>query len=306
LTGYTHLLEDTVMEKIEHAAAERQRRLQFWSEVQALGDQDVEPEWLRERGLYGGAQGIWVNKAATGPISPDGSGVTVSFLHTGRHYADELSDDGVIYHYPFTNRPPSRDAGEVLATKNAGALEIPLFVILPGKRARGRRVKLGWVVDFDDATRTFLILFGPVPATAMAATSEKPFQLFSDDGRKKALTTVRPNQQRFRFDVLKRYGSQCAVCPIREPRLLKAAHICGKSNKGGDDWRNGLPLCSTHHDAFDAHFFAVEPKTLMIHLAPGLAGPAIGITNGQLRALKAVPHSEALEWRWADTLRSWG
>jgi putative restriction endonuclease len=57
---------------------------------------------LRSMRVYGGAQGIWVDKATTGTLSPDGQGITVSILHTGRHYPDDLSDDGLIYHYPTT------------------------------------------------------------------------------------------------------------------------------------------------------------------------------------------------------------
>jgi hypothetical protein len=34
------------------------------------------------------------------PCSQSQFGITVSLLHTGRHYADELSADGVLYHYP--------------------------------------------------------------------------------------------------------------------------------------------------------------------------------------------------------------
>jgi putative restriction endonuclease len=54
--------------------------------------------------------------------------VYVSILHTGRHYPDDLSDDGLIYHYPTTHRPPSRDSAEIQATKNTAALSLPIFV----------------------------------------------------------------------------------------------------------------------------------------------------------------------------------
>lgn len=284
---------------------ERKHRLELWGAITALGHDDIEPTWLRQRAVYGGAQGIWVDKDRTRSISPDGRGVTVSFLHTGRHYADELSDDGVIYHYPSTNRPTSRDAGEVQATKNAGTLSLPLFVILPGRKASGRRVKLGWVTDSDDATGSFLILFGDHPPARSTLEDDAPFNLFGEKGTKKAEVTVRPNQQRFRFEVMKQYGSKCAVCPITEPRLLKAAHICGKADLGGDDWRNGLPLCSTHHDAFDAHFFAIHPKTLKVCFAPGTERAAIGIAAVRLETMSSLPHQEALDWRWSDVQTRW-
>ncbi len=59
--------------------------------------------------MYGGAQGIWVDKARTGKLAENGNGVTVSLTHSGKSYPDDWSEDGVIYHYPDTHRPPGRD-----------------------------------------------------------------------------------------------------------------------------------------------------------------------------------------------------
>jgi putative restriction endonuclease len=100
---------------------------------------DSDPGALRSTRVYGGAQGIWVDKTTTGTLSPDGHGITVSILHTGRHYPDDLSDDGLIYHYPTTHRPPGRDLAEVQATKNAATLSLPIFVILPGTDSAAKR-----------------------------------------------------------------------------------------------------------------------------------------------------------------------
>jgi hypothetical protein len=98
---------------------ERDRRVGLWSTLRGLDWDDVPAAILCDLGIYGGAQGIWVDKARTGPIHTNGAGVTVSVLHTGRHYLDDISEDGLIYHYPSTARPLSRDASEVEATKNA-------------------------------------------------------------------------------------------------------------------------------------------------------------------------------------------
>jgi putative restriction endonuclease len=69
---------------------ERQHRLGLWSQlVQGGGSKGVAPSRLRELGIYGGAQGIWVDKARTAAITDDGSGVTVGVLHTGSSYADD-------------------------------------------------------------------------------------------------------------------------------------------------------------------------------------------------------------------------
>jgi hypothetical protein len=289
-------------------AAERNRRLELWHEVSKSSLEDVEPARLRELGIYGGAQGIWVDKNRTGSPELGLDGVTVAILHTGRHYADDLSDDGVIYHYPKTSRPPARDAAEVQATKNALTHQLPIFVILPGKISQSRRsLKLGWVCDFDDKNRQFLILFGEEspPAYSKAEAATEPFELTAPPNRKATTVLVRVGQQRFRFHVMSKYGYKCAVCDIRQPELLKAAHICGKADKGSDDWRNGIPLCTTHHDAFDAHLFGINPETRAIHCKPGVSASDIGLRETVLSPLHNAPHLEALKWRWQAGAKEW-
>ena len=285
---------------------ERQHRLTLWNELKAMPPAAVTPGYLREKGIYGGMQGIWVDKARTGSLTSDAAGATVSILHTGRHYADDLTDEGIIYHYPRTTRPASRDAGEVQATKNAAAASLPVFVISPGQRTAQRHVRLSWVVDHDDINRQFLILFGDQsPNYREPAQANAPFDLFAPTSTKSTLVKTRPGQQRFRFQVLKRYGAKCAVCNIRHQTLLKAAHICGKAEQGADDWRNGLPLCATHHDAFDAFFFGIEPDTLRLVAAPGISFASIGIIADTLTPLTGGPHPEAIKWRWTTTSAKW-
>ena len=121
-------------------ASERQRRLDLSHKLAPQNLDDVEPQLLRQLGIYGGAQGIWVDKTHTASSEAGQDGVTVGILHTGRHYADDLSEDGVIYHYPKTARPPARDAAEVQATKNAMTHKLPIFVVLPGKKFEGEKV----------------------------------------------------------------------------------------------------------------------------------------------------------------------
>lgn len=239
-----------------------------------------------------------MDKQHTGRIGGNEDGITVSLLHTGEHYPDDLSEDGVIYHYPKTNRG-ARDSSEVEATKNAGRSELPVFVILPGPTHDMRSVRLGWVADWDDNARHFLILFGQQkPAYAAPVSEAAPFSLFGAESSKRASVRVRPGQQMFRFHVLKEYGAKCAVCSITHSLLLHAAHLCGKAAKGSDDWRNGLPLCANHHLAFDADLFAINPDTLEIVIADGLDRAALGIQGRTLPTTRARPHLDALRWRF--------
>jgi putative restriction endonuclease len=125
---------------------EFERRTAMWhSLLDSGGPGNVSPSLLRKLGIYGGAQGIWINKERTSNLTESGTGVTVGLLHTGKAYADDLSTDGVLYHYPATNRPPGRDSSEIEATKAASAGEhllkmrrgtepIPRLVALAGRR----------------------------------------------------------------------------------------------------------------------------------------------------------------------------
>jgi hypothetical protein len=286
-------------------ASEKVRRALLWDKLQERDN--VEPQQLRELGIYGGAQGIWVDKARTAGADIGPEGATVGILHTGRHYPDDLSDDGVIYHYPNTKRQPGRDLSEIQATKNAMANKLPLFVILPGKGSQAKRsVRLGWVCDFDDDSGQFLILFdAQEPPYSGPARFDSEFRLTENLINKTGTVKVRAGQQRFRFHVISQYGEKCAVCRIRHPQLLTAAHICGKSDKGSDDWRNGIPLCATHHAAFDAHLFSIDPNGKKICYLTGITPEAIGVVEDVLTTVKNCPHEKALQWRWAVAQKTW-
>lgn len=77
------------------------------------------------------------------------------------------------------------------------------------------------------------------------------------------------------------------------------------AKRGTDDWRNGIPLCSTHHDAFDTYLFGIDPDTRAVHSKPGVNAKDVGLREANLNPLKNAPHAEALRWRWDDTLREW-
>jgi len=69
------------------AQAEYDARLEKWRKlINAGGPRGVSPQLLCDLGIYGGAQGIWVDKARTHLLSNDGEGVTVGVIHTGSSY----------------------------------------------------------------------------------------------------------------------------------------------------------------------------------------------------------------------------
>lgn len=281
---------------------EIERRQNLWAVLgQRGGPIGVEPSLLRELRIYRGGQGVWVDKTVTRSTVPSGSGVAVALLHTGRSYADDLSDDALLYHYPRTSRPGNRDTSEVEAIKAAGLNRIPLFVVLHSDTQQSRRdVRLGWVEDWDDSTAAFITFRTAPPTDApIEWPAEIDFVLATSDSRTTRQVVTRPNQVRFKFDVLKRYGRQCAVCDVSIIEALEAAHIRGKAANGSDDPRNGILLCANHHRTLDSGLFAIDPSSLEIVLATNVDRSSdLQITKKNIKHLIKKPHPAALAWRW--------
>ena len=61
----------------------------------------------------------------------------------------------------------------------------------------------------------------------------------------------------------------------------------------------------THHDAYDAHLFAIHPDTLSILTSPAITSTAIGLGTSVLAAKHKKPHREALAWRFELTQSKW-
>lgn len=284
---------------------ELERREQMFAQLIEVSEELPTPSQIRELGIYGGAQGIYRDSKNTAELTEDGAGVTVSILHTGRHYDDDMGLHELLYHYPKTDRPASMDQGEIQATKNAGLLGLPIFVI--SNEGKLRQVRIGFVEDWDDAAEIFLISLQEQWAVPQRVAEEAldAFELTARNDTKLALTSSRPNQAKFRFSVLKRYGHKCAVCHIKVTDVLAAAHIRDKRHEGSDDPRNGIVLCQTHHTAFDKHLFGIDPSNLEIRMGEEIDADDLGITEFQLTMERGVPHHDALEWRWSETLKAW-
>jgi putative restriction endonuclease len=280
---------------------ERLLRFALWGELQAnAGPDAVTPVTLQQLRLYKGQRGIWVDKERTRAISDDGIGVTVTIVHTGTVYDDDLSDDGVIYRYPRTGMP-GRDENEIAATKNAGRQGIPVFIVAASAASPAlRRVRLGWVAEWDDLTGQFLVVFGEEPAPASPSLEdEAPFSAVENQPKRAALTVQRTGQARFHFNVFRRYGPECALCRIDIREVLDTPHLVPVASRGTNDPRNGLVMCATHHRAFDAHLFGIEPESLRIRFAAnGPDARRLGIAASDLGCMRKKPHPEALIWRW--------
>jgi predicted restriction endonuclease len=293
--------------EIDHSSFdfETMSRERTWRELQAkFKGQDIPAHVLRDTyRIYGGAGRIWVDRERTGKISNDASGITVSLFQKDTQSRDDESS--VVFPYPVTNRRGGQDDHEITATKNAKKFNIPVFVITTSKKDPTRRdVKKGFVRDWDDSNRTFLIECGRVPEyTKDGAFSEEiPFSL--NQKRKRSGSSRTEITPRFSFDVFKRYGRCCAVCSMKVGGIVAAVHIKPVSENGSDDPRNGIPLCQNHHAAFDQCYFSINPGSYQIVTSEN--GPSrkdLEIEDEDISKLKALPDRMALQWHYKRFLR---
>ncbi len=283
-----------VLDELEHRLA------MYAGLIEQGGPADVPAKVVRDIGIYGGAGGVWADVGRTRGVGGEGS-VAVGLRLTGRHYPDDLSDEALLYHYPRTERPPGRDAAEIESLKAAGRLRLPVFAVT--EAGAQRSVRRGWVATWDDEEELVLVEFGPSRAQVRRG-NEIDVEAFDPHETVEQLARAvitRPNQQRFRIQVLQRYGGRCALCDVAALELITAAHLIPFREKGTSDPRNGLPLCANHHAAMDRGLLTIDEGG-SVYLAPGHDAESLGVTERDLTQLPALPAPVALRHIW--TMRS--
>jgi putative restriction endonuclease len=170
-------------------------------------------------------------------------------------YDDEQVDGGFLYAY----RAGSVDQPDNRALRAAHVLEAPLVYFVATRPGWYKPLYPFFVVDDDPVAGRVLVspgrMVGPLD-------EQEPIAVESPIEREYLVreTRVRVHQARFRGRVIPAYAGRCAICRLRETRLLDAAHIVGDLEADGEPLvSNGLSLCSIHHRAFDQDLVAVSP-----------------------------------------------
>ena len=276
------------------------RRLDAWNKLQKSPNWPlVSAQEVRDLGIYGGASGVWVDKTLTSEVAPEG--VAVGLLHTGKHYDDDVDETGILYHYPTTDRPASRDANEIQAIKNAKLFGIPVFVIR--NLGGSKKVELAWLNDFDDELRICVLTFhGVLPEENNFAVSNSPNSepiLFGARRTTKSSVERAERDPLFKFNILKRFEGRCLITNIDVTEMLDAAHIIPVASGGTEDPNNGLLLSASVHRALDAGLWAINPISLRIETKAG--GPdanRMKLDQVDLSSSSRLLNREALEFRY--------
>ena len=276
------------------------RRLDAWNNLQKSPNWPlVSAQEVRELGIYGGASGVWVDKTLTSEVAPEG--VAVGLLHTGKHYDDDVDETGILYHYPTTDRPASRDANEIQAIKNAKLFGIPVFVIR--NLGGSKKVELAWLNDFDDELRICVLTFhGVLPEENNFAVSNSPNSepiLFGARRTTKSSVERAERDPLFKFNILKRFEGRCLITNIDVTEMLDAAHIIPVASGGTEDPNNGLLLSASVHRALDAGLWAINPISLRIETkASGPDANRMKLDQVDLSSSSRLLNREALEFRY--------
>lgn len=190
-----------------------------------------------------GRGGIWNPKDMVATLSiltsPDGP------------YADRETDGFLTYSYQA-----GPDGGKNLKLREAMEQRLPVLRFDKIAKATYQLIYPVFVVGDNPVAREFTLTVDEVlralPTSQPLSPIEKVYA--------QRLVNQRVHQPAFRARIMLAYEGTCAVCALKHPELLDAAHIIEDGHEGGDPVvTNGLSLCKIHHAAYDRLLLGITP-----------------------------------------------
>ncbi|GAA2160574.1 HNH endonuclease [Pedococcus bigeumensis] len=264
-----------------------------WTELTAF----PLPDGTRVRLVDPGRGGIWNPKDLVATLSiltsPDGP------------YADREAAGFLTYSYQS-----GPDGGKNLKLRAAMEHGLPVLRFDKIAKATYQLVYPVFVVGDNPIAREFTLTLDEVlralPTSQPLSPIEKAYA--------QRLVNQRVHQPAFRARVMLAYEGTCAVCTLKHPELLDAAHIIEDGAEGGDPVvTNGLSLCKIHHAAYDRLLLGITSDyevRINQRLLDEIDGPMLrhGLQEMHGRALTLPRHradhpdSARLESRYAAFL----
>ncbi|HWK91742.1 MAG TPA: HNH endonuclease [Luteimicrobium sp.] len=233
--------------------AELRRRIIAW----VMGRAEANGGFLHRDELLGfhiDGEKLPVIDYSRGIRNPARFGSTLSILSTPKGpYDDTETDDGLL-HYAYRKGDPW--GGDNRKLRNAIETHAPLILFRTELENIYTPVAPVYVVDDYPEERTFLVAldesFTFAPEPRHLSELQRNYAL--------RLAKQRLHQPIFRTRVIFAYEKQCAVCRLKHPSLLDAAHILPDAHERGvPAVTNGLALCKIHHAAYDQNFLGITP-----------------------------------------------
>ena len=237
--------------------------------------------------------------------------IRTSFTPVGQvpAYEDAEGPDGLL-RYKYRGQNP--DHPENIALRRAYERRLPLIWFVAAAPGHYVPVYPIWIVGDEPRQLQFVVAFDL--AQRLVAVGD-----VGDDAQRRyveRLTRMRLHQPVFRVRVLTAYANQCAMCRLRYPSLLDAAHILPDGHpRGGPVVANGLSLCKMHHAAYDANFLGVRPDLVVevrSDVRKEVDGPMLthglqemaGVRLLRPRSRAARPDPDRLEERYSEFLQA--
>ena len=167
-------------------------------------------------------------------------------------YSDGISPQGLVtYSYQ------SREGGDNVKLGNAYTQGDPLVYFLGVRPGHFVAFYPVYIVADDPATRQVTLALDE-----SLRYFDDPLHLKEYERRyAERLTRTRLHQPMFRARVMRAYKSSCAICELKHPELLDAAHIIADAQAGGAaEITNGLALCKIHHASYDRNLLGITPS----------------------------------------------
>lgn len=237
-------------------ARETELRLRIIEDVMARADASggyVTREELLD--WHVGGQRLPLIDYSRGIRNPAEFGSTLAIVSTvGSPYEDVESPEDGLLHYSYRAGDPW--SGDNRKLRNAIATGMPLILFRKEMKGILTPVAPVYVVDDEPENRCFIIAldeaFRFLPRGASMSEEQKRYAI--------RLAKQRLHQPAFRTRVLVAYQSRCAICELRHPSLLDAAHIIPDGDpRGLPTVSNGLAMCKIHHAAFDQQMLGITP-----------------------------------------------
>jgi putative restriction endonuclease len=224
-----------------------------------------------------------------------------------RPYEDDVGMDGYPRYKRMKGRPSAR---ENQALRSAGLYGKPLIWFYGVAEATYRALHPVWVVEEEPDQDQFVVALSDDLRDQWGRHLMHP----TDEVLQRQYALVeakrRLHQPRFRHRVLTAYANRCALCRLRHPPLLDAAHIREDRDGGEPIVPNGVAMCAIHHRAFDSSLLGIRPDYVveiredvlqeidgptLLHALQGLHSAKIGLPRNRA----AWPREDLLEERYS-------
>jgi putative restriction endonuclease len=172
---------------------------------------------------------------------------------------DRPYEDDNYPRYKWQGTNPN--ASDNVALRRAMELQKPLAWFRPIAPTIYEAVFPVWVVDEEPERHQVVLAIDEIMRSNWQRdVLATPADVVRRAEYAKRVVDVRLHQREFRHIVIAAYGAQCALCQLRHPELLDAAHIKEDAEGGLPIVTNGIAMCAIHHRAFDALVVGVTPK----------------------------------------------